>query len=270
MMLKMLRTAFTAALFLLPALAPLAHAQDQPVDLELVLAVDVSGSMDPEEKLLQRSGYIDAFNHPEVVGAITSGDHRSIAVTYVEWAGPAAQSVIIPWRVIDGPEAAAALAADLAAAPTTRIRGTSISGALLFTSRLFEGNGFAAPRQVIDISGDGPNNMGVPVLPVRDAVVERGIVINGLPITLKAGGFGGLQPGELDIYYEDCVIGGPGAFIVSVQDPAHLGQAIRRKLVLEIAGPRPRAVPAASSAQAPRIDCMIGEKTRPVWLDENR
>jgi hypothetical protein len=269
MMLMMLRIGLAAACLLLP-LAPGARGQDRPVDLELVLAVDVSGSMDPEEKLLQRSGYIDAFNHPEVVGAITSGDHRSVAVTYVEWAGPAAQSVIIPWRVIDGLDSAAALAADLASAPTTRIRGTSISGALLFTARLFEGNGFDAPRQVIDISGDGPNNMGVPVLPVRDAVVQKGIVINGLPITLKAGGFGGLQPGELDIYYEDCVIGGPGAFIVSVQDPAHLGQAIRRKLVLEIAGPLPRPVPAASTAQAPRIDCMIGEKTRPAWLDENR
>jgi hypothetical protein len=261
------RIAITAAILCL-ALASGARAQDRPVDLELVLAVDVSGSMDPDEKLLQRSGYVDAFNHPEVIGAVTSGEHRSIAVTYVEWAGPAAQSVVLPWRIIDGPEAAAAFAQDLAAAPTVRIRGTSISGALLFSSRLFEGNGFAAPRQVIDISGDGPNNMGVPVVPVRDTVVEGGIVINGLPITLKSGGYGGLLPGELDIYYEDCVIGGPGAFIVSVQDPAQLGHAIRRKLVLEIAGPLPRTIRAAFTAQAPRIDCMIGERNRPYWLDE--
>jgi hypothetical protein len=261
------RKAIAAAILCL-ALAPGALAQDRPVDLELVLAVDVSGSMDPDEKLLQRSGYVAAFSHPEVIGAVTSGEHRRIAVAYVEWAGPAAQSVVLPWRVIDGPEAAEAFARDLAAAPTVRIRGTSISGALLFSSGLFEGNGFAAPRQVIDISGDGPNNMGVPVVPVRDAVVDRGIVINGLPITLKSGGYGGLLPGELDIYYEDCVIGGPGAFIVSVQNPAQLGDAIRRKLVLEIATRLPRAMPAAFTAQAPRIDCMIGEKNRPYWLDE--
>jgi hypothetical protein len=246
-----------------------ARAQDRAVDLELVIAVDVSGSMDSEEKLLQRSGYIDAFRHPEVVGAITSGEHRSVAVTYVEWAGPSSQRVIIPWRVIDGPDAAADFADRLAVAPSVRMRGTSISGALLFSAPMFDGNGFAAPRQVIDISGDGPNNMGVPVLPVRDSVVQEGIVINGLPITLKALGFSGLQPGELDVYYEDCVIGGPGAFIVSVADPAQLGEAIRRKLVLEVAGPSPRPIPAAFTAQAPRIDCLIGEKTRPSWLDEN-
>jgi hypothetical protein len=251
------------------ASAPAALAQEQPVDLELVLAVDVSGSMDEDEKRLQRSGYIEAFTHPEVIGAITSGENRRIAVTYVEWAGPSSQNVLIPWRVLDGAEAAEALARDLAEAPTTRIRGTSISGALLFSARLFDGNGFSGPRQVIDISGDGPNNMGPPVLPAREAVLERGIAINGLPITLKIGGYGGLRPEELDLYYEDCVIGGPGAFIVSVQDPADLGEAIRRKLVLEIAEIAPQLTPATFHAGTPRIDCFIGEKTRPVWLDEN-
>jgi hypothetical protein len=263
------RLLFACALLLLQG-SHAARAQDRFVDLELVLAVDVSGSMDPDEKLLQRAGYVEAFRHPEVIGAITSGENRGIAVTYVEWAGPAAQQVIIPWRLIDGRDAAEALAAELEAAPSVRIRGTSISGALLFSAPLFGANGFQAPRQVIDISGDGPNNMGVPVLPVRDAVVDQGIVINGLPITLKVGGFGGLRPEELDLYYEDCVIGGPGAFIVSVQDPAQLGDAIRRKLVLEIADRPARVLPAAlRAAAAPRIDCLIGEKTRPAWLNEN-
>jgi hypothetical protein len=262
-----IRIGLATAILLLAGGSPL-HAADRPVDLELVLAVDVSGSMDSDEKLLQRTGYVEAFRHPEVIGAITSGTYRSVAVTYVEWAGPAAQQVIIPWRIIDGIEAAAAFADELAAAASVRIRGTSISGALLFSAPLFEGNGFHASRQVIDISGDGPNNMGVPVLPVREAVLQQGIVINGLPITLKSGGFGGLQPGELDLYYEDCVIGGPGAFIISVQHPSQLGDAIRRKLVLEIAGGR-RTLLAAFTVQAPRIDCLIGEKTRPAWLDEN-
>ncbi|HXV23813.1 MAG TPA: DUF1194 domain-containing protein [Alphaproteobacteria bacterium] len=245
------------------------HAQEQPVDLELVLAVDVSGSMDADEKLLQRQGYVEAFRHPQVIRAIVSGFHGGIAVTYVEWAGPSSQVVILPWRSIDREASAEDFARDLAAAPTSWIRRTSISGALLFSAALFDDNGFEAPRRVIDISGDGPNNTGSPVLPVRDAVVEQGIVINGLPITLKSGGFGGLQPGQLDLYYEECVIGGTGAFIVSVQDPQHLAEAIRRKLVLEIAGAPPRATPAAAHEAGPRIDCLIGEKTRPSWLDED-
>jgi hypothetical protein len=246
-----------------------APAQDQAVDLELVLAVDVSGSMDEDEKLLQRGGYVEAFLHEELVRTVTSGPHGRITVTYVEWAGPGSQTVIIPWRVIEGRPSAAAFAEELAAAPSARIRGTSISGALLFSAALFEGNGFDAPRRVIDVSGDGPNNMGLPVVPTRDAVLARGIVINGLPVTLKAGGIGGLGPGQLDIYYEDCVIGGPGAFILSVQDPSRFAEAIRRKLVLEIAGPAaPALLPAALQVQTPRVDCLIGEKTRPSWLDD--
>lgn len=256
----------SAALLFLCA-AP-ARAQDRPVDLELVLAVDVSGSMDADEKLLQRQGYVEAFRHPDVIGAIRSGLHGSIAVTYVEWAGPSSQAIVIPWRRLDGAAAAEAMAQELAVAPSAWIRRTSISGALLFSAALFGGNGFEAPRRVIDISGDGPNNTGPPVPPVRDAVVGQGIVINGLPITLKSGGFGGLRASQLQLYYEDCVIGGAGAFIVSVQDPAHLAEAIRRKLVLEIAEAPPQATPAAAHATGPRVDCMIGEKSRPSWLDE--
>ena len=245
-----------------------AVAQDTAVDLELVLAVDVSGSMDEDEKLLQRGGYVEAFLHDELIRTVTSGPHGRIAVAYVEWAGPASQTVIVPWRIIDGRPSAEELAGELASAPTARIRGTSISGALLFSAGLFEGNGLEGPRRVIDISGDGPNNMGLPVVPSRDAVLARGIVINGLPVTLKAGSTGGLGPGQLDIYYEDCVIGGPGAFILSVQDPGRFAEAIRRKLVLEIAGPAPALVPAALPAQSARVDCLIGEKTRPSWLDD--
>ncbi|HUL06067.1 MAG TPA: DUF1194 domain-containing protein [Candidatus Acidoferrum sp.] len=278
----LIRRAFAAgtAALAVTLTTPLA-ADDTPVDLELVLAVDVSGSMDEGERALQRQGYVRAFLHPEVVAAITAGVYGRIAVTYVEWAGSRAQEVLIPWRALDGSASAEAFAATLRAAPTSHIHGTSISGALAFASTLFEGNGFAGARQAIDVSGDGPNNMGPPVEPARDAVVARGITINGLPLTLHAGwgaGYGGLEAGLLDLYYEDCVIGGPGAFFLSVKAPEQLADAIRRKLVLEIAGRAPVLLPAQFSQRpsrpdergSPRIDCMIGEKTRPSWLNENR
>ncbi len=247
-----------------------AFAQEVPVDLELVLAVDVSGSMDFEERKLQRDGYVNAFLHPEVIAAIGSGMTGSIAVAYVEWAGPKAQSLVMPWRLVDGKSASEAVSAELAQAESPRIRGTSISAALAFSGALFEDNGFSGSRQVIDISGDGPNNMGPPVVPMREAVLARGITINGLPLTLHPGTMFSLPAGLLDIYYEDCVIGGPGAFSISVQAPEQLAEAIRRKLVLEIAGRPPEIVPAQAVQMAPRIDCLIGEKTRPEFLDENR
>src|SRR5689334_153841 len=209
-----------------------AVAEDLPVDLELVLAVDVSGSMDADERQLQRSGYVAALRHPEVLGAIRTGVYGRIALTFVEWAGPAAQTVIVPWRLIDGPAAADAVAGELAAAPSPSIRGTAIGAALLYTARLFDANGFAGSRLAIDVSGDGANNTGPPVAPARDATVARGIVVNGLPIMLKGGSFG--LPIGLDLYYKDCVIGGPGAFMLPVREPAQLAEAIRRKLVLEI------------------------------------
>jgi hypothetical protein len=262
-----------AAIFVATAAA--AAADDMPVDLELVLAVDVSGSMDEGERALQRDGYIGAFLHPEVIAAIGSGVYGRIAVTYLEWAGPRAQAVVIPWRPLDGQASAESFAAALKAAPTSHIHGTSISGALAFASTLFDGNGFAGARQAIDVSGDGPNNMGPPVVPVRDAVVARGVTINGLPLTLRAGSpwsapYGGMAAGLLDTYYEDCVIGGPGAFFLSVRAPEQLADAIRRKLVLEIAGRPPTLTPAQVVRRPPRIDCLIGERTRPSWLDENR
>jgi hypothetical protein len=259
------------------AIASLARpaAADVPVDLALVLAVDVSGSMDEGERALQRGGYVAAFLHPEVIAAIGGGVYGRISVTYVEWAGPRSQTVVIPWRAIDGTASAEAFAAALKAAPTSHIHGTSISGVLAFASTLFDGNGFAAARQAIDVSGDGPNNMGPPVVPVRDAVVARGITINGLPLTLRdddpgSAPYGGLAAGLLELYYEDCVIGGPGAFFVSVRAPGQLADAIRRKLVLEIAGRPPTLMPAQLARPAPRVDCLIGEKTRPSWLYENR
>lgn len=244
-----------------------ALAQEADVDLELVLAVDVSRSMDRAEQELQKQGYAEGIQHPEVVEAIRSGFLGRIAVTYVEWAGPWSQQVIMPWTVVDGAETAAAFAAGISTRPISNLHGTSISGALTYTSTLFDGNGFNATRQVIDVSGDGPNNMGFPVLEARERVLQRGITINGLPIMLHAGYYGGYSIRELDIYYEDCVIGGPGAFLITVESIDRIAEAIRRKLVLEIAGAEPRIVPAQFSRDAPRIDCLIGEKLRRQWMD---
>lgn len=243
---------------------------DAHVDLELVLAVDVSRSMDAGELALQRDGYKAAFRHPSVIAAIVSGLHGRIAVTYVEWAGPDLQQVIVPWTILDGAETAAGFADALHFGALESRRGTSISGGLLFSATLFDRNDVTGLRRVIDISGDGPNNRGVPVVEARDAVVARGIVINGLPVTMNRPGGGFYNIEELDIYYEDCVIGGPGAFFVTAHDPARLAEAIRRKLVLEIAGREPVLMHAADRRRAPRIDCLIGEKLlqeRLRWME---
>jgi hypothetical protein len=261
-----MRALLPAGLFL-SLLASPGLAQDVEVDLELVLAVDVSRSMDAAEQQLQKEGYIQGLQHPEVLGAIGSGFLGRIAVTYVEWAGPSSQVTIVPWAVIDGEDSAAAFVAEVAAKPVTYLHGTSISGALGYTADLFDGNGFHGTRQVIDVSGDGPNNMGRPVLEARADVLERGITINGLPIMIHADYFGGYSIRELDIYYEDCVIGGDGAFLVTVENVDRIAEAIRRKLVLEIAGPPPRIIPAQLGERELRIDCLIGEKLRRRWMD---
>ena len=245
-------------------------AAETPVDLELVLAVDVSGSMDADEHALQRQGYVAAFRHAEVIGAVRSGPFGRIAVTYVEWAGPGAQAVVLPWALIDDAGGAAAFAAALSQAPLARIRGTSISGALRFTAPLFDGNGFEGTRRVIDVSGDGPNNAGAPVVPARDAALARGITVNGLPIALKSAGAWSLAGPELAAYYRDCVTGGPGSFVLPVSEPDQLAEAIRQKLVLEIAGLPPRAIPvvATAAAAAGGTDCLIGERLRRGWERE--
>jgi hypothetical protein len=262
-------TALLAGIAFLAILGDQSPGAETEVDLELVLAVDLSRSMDPDEQELQKQGYIAALQHPEVIAAIRSGFLGRIAVTYVEWGGPASQQIIAPWTTIDGPESAAALAEQIAVQPFSFLRGTSISGALAFSAGLFDANGFSSPRQVIDVSGDGPNNMGVPVLDARKAVLERGITINGLPIMIHADYFGGYSIPDLDIYYEDCVIGGPGAFLVTVESIDRIAEAIRRKLVLEIAGAPPSIVPAQLTdlEPEPRIDCLIGEKLRRRWMD---
>jgi hypothetical protein len=251
-----------AGLQLRPALA------QTVVDLELVIAVDVSLSMDLDEQRLQRDGYIMAFRDAEVHKAITSGPNGRIAVTYMEWAGPPTQQVVMPWTVIDSAQAAGAFADRLEAAPISRARMTSISAALQYSGRLFDSSGAKGIRRVIDVSGDGPNNAGMPVVPVRDELIAKGIVINGLPIMLKlAQGFFDLA--ELDLYYADCVIGGTGSFMIPIKQRGEFQTATRRKLLLEIAGYEPpaRLIRAQAGPPAERFDCLIGEKQWRNYMD---
>ena len=257
---------FLAVLCIAPASGD--AAAETAVDLELVLAVDVSGSMDEDEHALQRLGYVAAFRHPQVIDTIRSGYLGRIAVAYVEWAGPASQVVTVPWRIIEGGTSALAFADELAAVPRAFIRGTSISGGLEFSADLFDANGIEGKRRVIDISGDGANKHGTPVEMARDAVLARRIVINGLPLLLKprlylyTGGDG------LADYYRDCVIGGPGAFVIPVTEKIQMARAIRRKLLREIAGAPPSVRLAAWNAPRAKVDCFIGEKIYRNWDQE--
>jgi Protein of unknown function (DUF1194) len=250
-----------------PAVVSVAAAQRGPqwadahdVDIELVLAVDVSYSMDPDEQALQREGYVSALTSSEFLTALKTGIHARIAVTYFEWANSNDQKILLPWRLVDGLASAQAVAAEIARAPYRRAYRTSISGALVFGSRLFERSGHRGIRRVIDVSGDGTNNEGPLVVPTREAVIANGITVNGLPIMLKKPQPGSIDIEDLDIYYEDCVIGGPGAFVVPIKEREKFKDAVRTKLVLEVAGrvPEARIVPAA--AEAPRISCTIGER----------
>src|SRR5262249_8657466 len=196
-----------------------------PVDVELVIAVDVSNSMDPEEQELQREGYILGLTSREFLQALRNGSHGRIAVTYFEWAGQYDQKIILPWRLIDGPESAKAVTNEIKGAPYRRAPRPSISGALQFAKPLFDSSGYGGLRRIIDVSGDGSNNMGPPVTIIRDEVLAAGIVINGLPIMLTRGYATGPSVPNLDVYYEDCVIGGPGSFVIAIKEREQFKEA---------------------------------------------
>lgn len=228
------------------------RAEDQ-VDLALVLAVDVSRSMDPDEQELQRQGFVEAFRSPLVHEAIRSGTLGRITVTYMEWSGDTQQIVVVPWTVIEGAEGAVEFADRLARSPINRIFQTSISGAIQAGAGLLDHPGAEPLRKVIDVSGDGPNSSGRPPNSARDEAVARGITINGLPIMLKRPtGFGDME--NLDLYYRDCVIGGPGAFLVPIRERHQFAEAIRTKIIREIAGLEADPLVRLAQADAP-VDC---------------
>lgn len=246
MRLPALAISCAALLAMLAGPARVAHAQETgEVDLALVLAVDISLSMTAEEQRVQREGYVAAFRSSEVRGAVRQGLIGRIAVTYVEWAGVTSQFVVVPWTVIGTPEEADGFADRLARMPPRRSTWTSIAGALDFSVDLLRSSGFEATRRVIDVSGDGPNNQGRLITQARDEAVAAGIVINGLPLMIRAP-TGPYDIPDLDLYYRDCVIGGPGAFMVPVRDPQEFARAIRTKIIREVAsrpGPPARIVP---------------------------
>lgn len=206
-----------------------ARAEDRaPVDLALVLAADCSGSVTTQGYRLQQQGYADAFRDPRVIRAILSGLHGGIAVTYFQWSGPALQNQIVTWTILRSPADIAAFADKLAGAPRTIFGGgTSVSGAIDFGRHLIGQLPVEAMRLVIDVSGDGRTNNGRPAPPARDEAVAAGITINGLPILN--------QEPDIDRYYQDEVIGGPGAFMIPARDFDAFGEAVRQKLILEIA-----------------------------------
>lgn len=237
------------------------QAQDRTeVDVELFLAADVSRSMQPFELEIQRRGYAAALASSDVQNAIAGGLLGRIAVTYVEWAGMGSQRVVVPWTMIQTQADADRVASQITAQFDDSLRRTSISSVLDYAAASIDVNAFDGLRRVIDVSGDGPNNMGVPVTEARDRVIAQGITINGLPLmTHGADVFARWSIPDLDAYYTACVIGGTGAFVLPVTDWAEFEDAVRRKLVLEIAAQPERIYRA--QARAP-YNCMIGEQ---IW-----
>jgi hypothetical protein len=259
-----MRLAYAVAFFLTAGMAGGAAIADasQSVDLVLVLLVDVSGSISASDLDLQRRGYAAAFREPDLARAIALGPSQAIAVSYVEWAGPEHQEVIVPCTVLASRNDALRLSRALATSAPTSGQGTSISAALIFAAELYKTCPVAAARLVIDVSGNGPNNIGPDILAARDAVLATGATINGLPVAALTGvSTGSSVNGDwLDAYYESCVSGGPGAFVLPVDDPSRFAATILRKLITEIALSPERLYYAGQERRAP-FDCyLIGQR----------
>jgi hypothetical protein len=270
-----------AALIALIAFPGAVGAAPITVDLELVLAVDVSRSVDREEAVLQRTGYISAFRNASVIDAISHGPLGRIAVVYFEWGGYGNTNLVIDWILIKDKQTAEKFAHMLQKEPRLVGRRTSISGALDIGAALLASNKFSGKRRVIDISGDGANNSGDLVDLARDRTVAKGITINGLPIlNQREGPSGRPQVAALDLYYRDCVIGGPGAFHIVARDFRDFSRAVLRKLILEIADARPATAPSRNQTRSRRwpgrrgnphlIRVAGGRKAPPCYIGEQR
>lgn len=247
-------------------LAPQASANSGTrVDAAIVLAIDVSGSMDVEELAVQRAGYLEALRHPDLIRIVENGRHKRIAISLFEWAGDVRDDSSVSWRVIDGPAAIEAFAREVEAAPIETSFGTSISRAIHYAMDMIETADFQADAWLIDVSGDGPNNIGPPVAEARDRALDRGVTINGLPIMIRPS----RGAPDLGAYYEDCVIGGLGAFVLPAASRAEIAPAIRRKLFRELIGaidppdhgPGGEAKIWRASVEA-QTDCLVGERLR--------
>ncbi|WP_183831051.1 DUF1194 domain-containing protein [Rhizobium sp. BK377] len=238
------------------AAATIAQSSQNEVDVELVLAVDTSRSMDYEEVRIQREGYVEALRHREFLDAVKGGLTGRIAVSYFEWAGYVVPGSVIDWQVIETQKDALDFADKLEMRPIATQRRTSISAAIVQGASMLAASPYKGHREVIDVSGDGPNNSGDPVTPARDAALEAGIVINGLAIMLRPSDV----PEGLDKYYGDCVIGGPGSFVLPVYKIEDFAVAVRRKLVWEISGRELPAEIGKIAINPPTTDCLVGEK----------
>jgi hypothetical protein len=229
-----------APLALAIALWPATGWAQTEVDLELVLLADATGSIDDGEIRFQRQGYADAVTHPSVISAIEGTSSGRIAVTYIEWGHAASQDIVVDWTIVDGAGSAAAFAQALMVAPRRANGGNAIGAALLFGRARIESNDIEGLRRVIDLSADSAANFsGPPIAAARDQVVAAGITINGLPVLCRECTSGRPIDYDLEAAFANEVIGGPGAFVVTADSPATFPEAVRRKLVLEIAGGRP-------------------------------
>ncbi|HEV7318479.1 MAG TPA: DUF1194 domain-containing protein [Ensifer sp.] len=235
---------------------PLRAAAGSPdVDLELVLAVDTSGSMDIGEARVQRLGYLEALRHPDFIKVVKGRYLGRIAIGYFEWAGRVEETSVVAWQVIEDAEDVEAFAAKLEARPIGTRHGTSISSAIRFGTNLIETNAYSGARRILDVSGDGYNNTGLPMAVARDDALARGIVINGLVILIRPTD----STVPLDQYYAECVIGGPGSFMIPVRKPKDFASAVRRKLFLEVSGLTTGWTPQLAVVR-PSVDCLVGEK----------
>jgi hypothetical protein len=229
------------------------------VDLQLVIAIDVSSSMDESRRRVQREGYARAICSAEVLAAIKSGPHGRIAIACFRWASPDYQRVIVPWTIVETPADADAVARAIEREPLAAEGGTSISAALLFSERLLHAAGVRADRKIIDVSGDGPNNSGPLLSPARHSVLASGVTINGLaiaPLRKEERTFGPFAPTTIRSYYQDCVIGGAGAFVIAVDEVGDFEPAIRTKLTTEIAELHPLTQRVAYVSKHPlAVDC---------------
>jgi hypothetical protein len=243
-MLRVLRSLIVLLAF--AAAAPAARAAEE-VDLLLVLAADVSRSVDHVKFQLQREGYAAAISDKRVLEAVSSGRHRRIAVSFVEWSGASSQKLVIDWSIVDGPETARKFGDQLLELPRSFAERTSIGGGIDFSMSVLARSPYTAPRRTIDVSGDGTHNSGRDVKLARDEAVAAGVTINGLvilserPLTWNPEHTN--PPGGLENYFRQNVIGGPGAFVIVAQDFNSFGQAIVKKMVAEIAEMPPEPTP---------------------------
>jgi hypothetical protein len=248
-MLRALRLVVLLALCLVPCLAPPVARAAEQVDLLLVLASDVSRSIDQPKFQLQREGYAAAIADKRVLEAITAGRNKRIAVAFVEWSGVSSQKVLIEWTVIDGADAARKFGDQLIELPRSFAERTSISGGIDYAMGVMARAPYEAPRRTIDVSGDGTNNSGRDVGLARDEALAKGVTINGLVILSDRPMAWNPEhtnpPGGLAEYYRTNVIGGPGAFVLVAEDFNSFGQAIVKKLIAEIAEWRPAQAPQA-------------------------